>query len=148
MIDIPANVQILATIKRGTVYYLKDENFSSNEPHFFVVLNKNPRDNTILILACATSQIEKRKKNAQKLNFPPETLIEVSPSDFNLFSKNTLFDCNCVVERNMQSIIDKLSKKELKICSAEMPEKIISSLVSGVLLSSQVSEGNKKIIES
>jgi len=148
MIDIPANVHILTTIKRGTVYYFREENFSSVEPHYFVVLNKNPSNNSVIILVCATSQIEKRKRRAQILNFPIETLVEVSPSDFSLFSKNTIFDCNCVIEKNVQSIIDKLSKKQLIICSTQMPEKIMSLLVAGVLRSSQISEQNKKIIES
>ncbi len=148
MIDIPAHIRILATIKRGSVYYFKDESFSSAEPHYFVVLNKNPRNNTILILACATSQIEKRKQIASTLHFTKETLVEVSSSEFSLFTKTTLFDCNSVIEKSIQSLIDKLSHNELKVCAVAMPEKIVESLVKGALLSTQVSLGNKKIIES
>ena len=148
MIDIPCDVQILATIKRGTVYYFRDESFASEEPHYFVVLNKNPRNGNFLILACATSKIERRKEIAKKLSFPEETLVEVFPSDFSFFTKNTLFDCNSVIERNVQSVIDKLSNNALKICSENMPDYIVERLISGVLASSQVPEGNKKIMQS
>jgi len=148
MIDIPAHIRILATIKRGSVYYFKEDNFVSTEPHFFVVLNKNPKNNTVLILACATSQIEKRKEIARKLKFLEETLVEVSPSDFSFFTKSTLFDCNNVIEKSVQSLIDKLCNNCLEICSINMPENVVNSLIKGVLASSQVSEKNKKIMES
>lgn len=148
MIDIPANIRILATIKRGSVYYFNEENFISTEPHFFVVLNKNPKNNNILILACATSQTERRKEIAQKLKFPKETLVEVSPSEFSFFNKNTLFDCNCVIEKSTQSLIDKLCNNCLEICNKDMPDYIVKDIIKGVLLSSQVPEGSKKIMES
>ncbi len=148
MIDIPANAYIWTTIKRGSVYYFKDEGFSSSDPHYFVVLNKNPKNNNILILVCATSQIEKRKAIAQKLKFPEETLVEVSPLDFVFFKKNSLFDCNSVIEKSIESIIEKLSNNELQICPQDMPDDIVDTLVKGVLASNQVVEGNKKILNS
>ncbi|GMX59927.1 MAG: hypothetical protein MNSN_09430 [Minisyncoccus archaeiphilus] len=148
MIDIPADAYILTTIKRGSVYYFKNEEFASNEPHYFVVLNENPKNGNILILVCATSQVEKRKAIAQKMNFMEGTLVEVSPLDFTFFTKNSLFDCNNVIEINIGSIIEKLSNNELQICPQDMPDKIVNDLVRGVLVSNQVTEGNKKILIS
>lgn len=87
MIDIPADAYILTTIKRGSVYYFKNEEFTSNNPHYFVVLNENPKNGNVLILVCATSQVEKRKVIAQKMNFTEGTLVEVSPLDFSFFTK-------------------------------------------------------------
>jgi len=148
MIDIPADAYILTTIKRGSVYYFKNEEFASNSPHYFVVLNKNPKNGNILILVCATSQVEKRKAIAQKMKFMEGTLVEVSPLDFTFFTKNSLFDCNNVIEISIGSIIEKLSNNELQICPQDMPDKIVNNLVRGVLVSNQVTEGNKKILIS
>lgn len=37
MIDIPADAYILTTIKRGSVYYFKNEEFVSNSPHYYLL---------------------------------------------------------------------------------------------------------------
>ena len=60
--NIPAKVRILAEIQNGSVYYFEEEKLSSTEPHYFVVLNRNPRNEEFLILVCASSQIMKRKQ--------------------------------------------------------------------------------------
>lgn len=90
--DIPARVRILATIKTGSVYYFEEERLASNEPHYFVVLNRSPRTEELLILVCASSQVEKRQQIIQKLGFPQETLVFVSPVDYPLFTKDSIID--------------------------------------------------------
>ncbi len=59
MIDIPDEIRIKATIKTGTVYYFTEETFSSDEPHYFIVLNHNPAGANIITLVCSSSQIDK-----------------------------------------------------------------------------------------
>lgn len=147
MVDIPSHIQIGVTIKRGAVYYFKEDSFASQEPHFFVVLNQFPLTDTILVLACATSKVEKRKSIAEKLGFPQETLVFVGPSEYKEFSEQTVFDCNSIIEKSIQSLTDKLDAKELFLYKTEMPEEIVERLIVGVLMSPQVREGTKKIIQ-
>lgn len=147
MVDIPARVQIEATIKRGAVYYFKEESFPSQESHFFVVLNHSPLSDVILVLACASSQVEKRKDIAKRLNFPDTSLVFVSPLEYGEFSKDTVFDCNSVIEKSIQTLVGKLEQGELRLCGTEMPEEIINRLIAGVLVSPQIREGTKKIIQ-
>jgi len=90
--DIPAQVRILATMKTGSVYYFEEEQLSSTEPHYFVVLNKEPRTEEFLILVCASSQVEKRRQTIQKLGFPQETLVFVSSTDYRLFRRDTVIE--------------------------------------------------------
>lgn len=142
--DIPARIRILGGIKAGSVYYFEEDQLSSAEPHYFVVLNKNPKSDELLILVCASSQVERRKEIARKLCFPPETLVIVSPSDFVVFSKETVIDCNRVFERTPQSLIDKLEQGKLRVCVEPMPDNIVRSLVKGLLSSTQVAEKIKK----
>ena len=144
--DIPAHVHILATIRAGAIYYFKEEKLTSSEPHYFVVLNKNPRTEEVLILVCASSQVEKRSHIVQKLGFKTETLVFVSPDECSLFSKTTVIDCNTVFEKTSQSLINKLQQEKLKICTETMPVAIVEKLIKGVLISSQVSEKTKRLL--
>ena len=145
MVEIPNRIQIQATIRRGSVYYFEEDSFDSNEPHYFVVLNNNPNSDRILLLACASSQIQKSKNRRKKL--PQETLVEVSPSAYRYFKFNTIFDCNSITERSIQDLVDKLANGRLRICTEEMSNDIVDMLTAGALLSPLVKRGNKKILE-
>jgi len=144
--DILPSVRILVTIKTGSVYYFEEEELTSVEPHYFVVLNKNPRTEEFLILVCASSQIEKRQQIAQRLGFPSETQVLISPSEFSIFSVDTIIDCNRVFEKTSQTLIEKLEQNKLKVCTEMMPDGILQKLITGVLASSQVSEKIKLML--
>ncbi len=138
--------RISETIETGSVYYFEEEELSSDEPHYFIVLNKNPRAEEFLMLVCASSQVDKRKRIAKFLRFPEKTLVVVSPSEYPIFKKESVIDCNRVFEKTIQSLIDKLEKKQLKPCEKLMPKEIIQKLLSGMLASNQVSENVRKVI--
>lgn len=144
--DIPARVRVLAGIQAGSVYYFEEERLSSIEPHYFIVLNKSPRTEELLILVCASSQVDKRKHIAQKLGFPLETIVTISPSEFALFTKKTVVDCNGVFEKTAQSLIDKLEQEKLKVCTEIMPENIVQKLVTGIFASTQIADNIKKML--
>ena len=146
--DISARIQILAGIRTGAVYYFIEDSFPSSEPHYFVVLNKNPRTDELLILVCASSQVDKRIEIAKKLGFPTETLVIISPSEFSLFKKQTVIDCNRALEKTSRSLIEKLEQGKLKICTELMPVSIVEKLILGVLASSQVSEKVQRILSN
>jgi hypothetical protein len=126
--DIPAHVRILATIKTGSVYYFEEERLASNEPHYFVVLNRSPRTEELLILVCASSQVEKRRQIIQKLGFPQETLVSVSHAEYPLFTKDTIIDCNRAFEKTPESLIEKLEQGRLKVCGEVMSEHIVAKI--------------------
>lgn len=144
--DIPSSIRILATIKTGSVYYFEEEELSSDEPHYFVVLNQNPRTEEFLILVCASSQIEKRRQIMQRLGFPQETLVFVSPSEYPTFSKDTVIDCNRVFEKTSQTLIEKLDQNKLKVCTEIMSDTILQKLIRGILASTQISEKIKRML--
>lgn len=143
---IPPKIHLLSTIQTGVVYYLAEEFETSTEPHFFVLLNKEPRTDECLLLVCASSQVEKRKQIRQKLGFPSETLVFISPTEFPLFTKDTVIDCNSVFEKNTHFLIERMEQDKLKICSEIMPNLIVEKLIQGVLASSQVTRRIKKML--
>lgn len=144
--EISARVRILGAIQPGSVFYFEEETISSPEPHFFVVLNKNPRTEEVLILVCASSQVDKRKQAIKRLGFPPETLVFVSPTEYVLFKKDTVIDCNRAYEKAPQSLIEKLEQGKLKVCTEVMDGAIVEKLLTGVLASTQVVERVKQML--
>ncbi len=148
--DISARNRILGSIQSGAVYYFEEEepSFSSTEPHYFIVLNKSPRTDEVIVLVCASSQVEKRKQRAKKLGFSAETLVVISVSEYPLFTKETVIDCNRAFEKNIQSLADKLEQEKLKVCTELMPESIVAKLIQGILASTQISEKVQKMLSS
>jgi hypothetical protein len=142
-VDIPPDVQIKAILKPGSVFYFDDAALSSSEPHFFIVINKTPISDHLLLLVCSSTKIAKTKYRS--LNYPPSTLVEVSPSEYPDFSQDSIIDCNRVFPRSVQQLINKLSDGKLKLKS-EMPGKIVILLRQGVLDSPLVEEALKRII--
>lgn len=146
--EIPARVRLLAGIQSGSVYYFEDDQIASPEPHYYIVLNKNPRTEELLILVISTSQVEKRRQVAHRLGFPEETLVVVSPTEYTHFTKETAINCNNVFEKPVQSLVEKLESGRLRICTELMPDEIVQRIIAGVLVSTQVSINVQNILSS
>ena len=74
---------IRASIKSGSVYYFRAEEFSSLERHYFVVVNRDPQTDEVIVLACASSQIENTKR--LRRNCPEDTLVMITPEQHTIF---------------------------------------------------------------
>ena len=138
----------MAGIQTGSVFYFEDEQLYSSQPHYYVVLNKSPRTDEFLILVCASSQVAKRKRIAQKLGFRAGTLVFISPSEYPLFTRETVIDCNRAFEKTPQALAEKLDRGTLKVCTELMSPDIVQKLVSGLASSTQVSEKIKRAVRS
>ena len=141
MIDIPPEVVIKSSIKPGSVYYFPNEEFSSDEPHFFVVLNIAPASESVILLVCASSRIDKVKLRRRKL--PKDTLILIKPSQYPIFKVDSIFDCNYVIEQTIDKLVQRLSNGEL-LLKTEMEIGLVEILRRGVQLSPLVSDRIKE----
>lgn len=79
------------TLREGAVYYFPNRSLTSPEPHYFIVVNSDPLSQTVLLLAVVTSQVEAVKLRRADCR---ETLVEISPDEFKVFTKNSIIDCN------------------------------------------------------
>ncbi len=113
--DIPADVQIKATIRPGSVFYFVEEALSSDDPHYFIVLNHNPFTDDTLILVCSSSQTDKVKARVKKRGFPETTAIEILKNEYLSFTKDSIVDCNEVFLRKIEELVEKLKQKKLKL---------------------------------
>ncbi len=144
MVDVPPEVAIKATIKPGSVYYFVEESFASTEPHYFIVLNKTPIIDKLILLVSASSKIE----NVERIrrNFPSETLVIISPAQYTVFKYETIIDCNTIFEKPIDHLVDKLTQGELQL-KDEMDQRLVGKLREGVIASPLIEEYIKELIK-
>lgn len=144
MIDIPPEVAIKSSIRPGSVYYFPEDSFSSSDPHYFIVINKDPIEDKVIFLVWASSQIEKVKR--RRRSCPSETLVGITPDQYEGFIVNSVIDCNKVQERGIETLVDKLKQDKLKIMP-EMDVSLVQRLREGVLSSSQIERRIKMMLQ-
>jgi hypothetical protein len=139
--DLPLELNL--TLRSGTVYYFEHRGIHSTEPHFFAVINADPRSNNVLIMAVGSSQIE--KVQARRKNLPPETLVIVDSSEYPDFSKPTVIDCNQVFELSREELVQKFKTKELRY-HKDLPKSVLEKIWHGVHRSPRVDETHKQML--
>lgn len=72
--------------------------------------------------------------------------MKISPTEYTQFTKETVIDCNRAFEKSIQSLKDKLEAGRLKVCVEIMPEEIVTKIVQGMLVSTQISRNIQDII--
>ena len=121
--DIPADVQLKSTIRAGSVYYFPA--FSKNRRHFFIVMNIDPLNDSLIYLLCSSEQIQKvRDRN---WGSPSETLVEISPREYKGFTARSIVDCNKVHKQPLNQLIGKLSKGDLELLP-KMSDRLVEKL--------------------
>lgn len=141
--DISPEVALKGSIRPGSVYYFPSERLTSDESHYFVVINLDPFTEQITLLVCGSSRVESVKRRNK--DNPPETLVEVTPEEYSQFSEKTIFDCNSsVFKHTIDDLIQRLSSKRLEICLNDMPIEIVERLRVGVLASPVVEYNTKQ----
>lgn len=148
LLEIPPEIQMKASIRQGSVFYFKEDGFKTEKPHYFVVLNNSPIEDNIIILVCAvTFDLDVFQKISKNLPYiPKETYVDVTVEECSFLSKTTLFDCNQVFQRSVDSLITKLKHKQLRQIGY-IEEAVLERLTQGVLLSPKVTQEIKKIVK-
>jgi hypothetical protein len=144
MVTIPPEVQVRATIRAGSVYYFPEESFSSEEPHYFIVLNHRPLADRVLLLACSSSRMDAVRRRRRGL--PPETLVVIGTTDYPGFTMDSIVDCNSVIAKTIDELIAKLIRGQLK-SKVGMDLEIVRRLRAGVLASPMVPEELKQVLQ-
>jgi len=120
------------TLRGGSVYYFQERTLTSPQPHYFVVLNFNPRNDEFLILLTASSKVAEVKRRNRHL--PADTMVDVTPSEYADFSLPSIIDCNHWFRVSKQELLQKLQRRDAQE-KAPMPDTILSKLRAGVIAS-------------
>jgi hypothetical protein len=130
-------------LRSGSVFYFEARELSSIEPHFFVVLNRDPLGEELLLLTVFTSQIDKmRIRNRER----PDTIVEFGPSDYSPLTRQTAIDGNVIFRRGLGEMADLARQKSLNY-HPDLPLELMNRIRAAVLASPVIEDEDKERIQ-
>ncbi len=129
-------------LRAGSVFYFQSRELSSAEPHFFVVVNRDPIANRLLLLTIVTSKVEKvRFRNRERSH----TVVEISPTEYDEFSVLSAIDCNVVLEKPLSELVGLVKRQEVRY-HKNLPLAVFGKIRTAILASPLVEEELKALL--
>lgn len=122
--------------------YFSSDKLKTDVPHYFICIAKD--DGEILILACATSQFEKRKRFIELRGFPESTLVWIDPE--NGFTKDSYIDCKNYYDYTLTRFKSLYQSDKLEY-KGKISEAHLEQIHLGIKDSPQIEESIKELIE-
>ncbi|MFN2477014.1 MAG: hypothetical protein ABR526_11835 [Chthoniobacterales bacterium] len=115
---------------------------TSAEPHFFIVVNRDPLGSELLLLTIVTSNIsDVRVRNRTRM----ETVVEITPAEYREFSVASAIDCNTIFEKPLSELAEMVRRKEVRYHD-DLPDEIFARVRAAVLASRAVSDELKEML--
>ena len=135
-------MELRLCLRAGSVYYFQARELSSGEPHFFVVVNREPLTAKLLLLTIVTSKVDKvRIRNRER----PNTVVEISPKEYDEFKVLSAVDCNVVLEKPLSELVGLVKRKEVRY-HKDLPPEIFAKIKSAILASTLVADELKSLL--
>lgn len=99
----------------------------------------------MLLLAVASSKVEKVQQRAARQKLPEITIVEVSPEDYPDFTKPSCINCNQLFEKSLLELSHARGQRELRV-HADMPTALLERIIQGCLQSPLLTATQKKKI--
>lgn len=129
-------------LRAGSVFYFEARELSSPESHFFVVINRDPLGQDLLLMAVFTSQIDKvRLRNRTR----PETVVAFGPADYAPLTRPTAVDANVLFRRTPREMADLMQRKAVRF-HHDLPAPLLAQLRAAVLASPVIEDEDKDLI--
>ncbi len=146
--DIPVKIRIALGIEQGAVFNFHmemDGPKRQSKNRYFVVLNKNPKTDTALVLVTPTTQVAKRREFVQRAGISERTIVSVSPTEYPVFTSESAFNCNDIIEVSMDDLIRKVEDNG-SMNYPKIPDSILAKLIVGINESPRISPAIKKLL--
>lgn len=146
--DIPPKVRIPLCIEQGSVFNFHvdfDRPKRESKNRYFVVLNRNPKTDTLLIMVTSTTQIAKKLEFVKRAGISEQTIISVGPKEYSVFTNESVFNCNDVFEVNIQDLVRKIEDNG-SMNYPKISDIILAKLIIGVNESPRISADIKKLL--
>jgi hypothetical protein len=129
-------------LRAGSVYYFQSRELTSCEPHFFVVVNREPITTKLLLLTIVSSKVEKvRLRNRER----PHTVVEISPKEYGEFKVLSAVDCNVLLEKPLLELAGLVKRKEVRYYK-DLPPEIFAKIKVAILASPLVADELKLLL--
>jgi len=138
--DLPLELRL--GLRAGSVFYFEARELTSPDSHFFVVVNRDPLGQDLLLMTVFTSQIDKvRLRNRERL----ETVVEFGPADYSPLSRPTAIDANVVFHRTPREMAELIQRKAVRY-HPDLPAHLLAQVRAAILASPVVEEDDKDLI--
>ncbi|MFH1671245.1 MAG: hypothetical protein ABH889_00495 [Candidatus Portnoybacteria bacterium] len=146
--EIPPKIRIPLCIEQGSVFnFFIDFGDSKrrSKNRYFIVLNRNPKTDTALIMVTSTTQIQKKKEFVRRSGINRETIVEVKAKEYCIFTDDSAFNCNDIIEVRMKDLIRKIEENG-SMNYPKLPDDILQRIVVGVNKSPKISQTIKDLM--
>jgi hypothetical protein len=135
-------LELRAGLRAGSVFYFRSRELTSREPHFFIVVNREPVRTELLLLTIVTSNIaDVRTRNRTRM----ETVVEITPSEYSEFTRLSAVDCNVALEKPLAELAGMVRRKEVRY-HRDLPPEIFAKIKAAVLASPLVPDELKQML--
>ena len=129
-------------LRAGSVYYFQSRELRSGEPHFFIVVNRDPITTKLLLLTIVTSRVDKvRIRNRER----PHTVVEISPKEYDEFKVLSAVDCNVILEKSLSELAGLVSRKEVRY-HKDLSPAVFAKIKAAILASPLVADELKLLL--
>lgn len=135
-------LELRVGLRAGSVFYFQSRELTSAQPHFFIVVNRDPIGDQLLLLTIVTSNVaDARTRNRSRL----QTIVEISPAQYREFKVDSVVDCNVVVEKPLSELSGMVRRQEVRY-HRDMPADIFARIRTAVLASPLVPDDFKQML--
>lgn len=114
------------TLREGSIYYFEERTLTSEQPHYFLVINSEPLSQHVLVLGVVTSKVEETKKRRHDC---PECLVELGPAELpGVLKKASIVDCNSPKRVPLAEFNARFVRKEIRCFGKDLPSALRKSL--------------------
>jgi len=134
------DLKLRLSLREGSVYYFPHHSLTSPEPHYFIVVNSDPLTQKVLLLAVVTSQIDNVKLRRKACL---ETLVELTPKEFDVLTKPSIVDCNDLKEVPLADFNAHYVAKKIRYFDKDLPAALRRALRKAIHASIVLSDEQK-----
>ncbi len=135
-------LELRVGLRAGSVYYFRSRELTSERPHFFIVVNRDPIGSQVLLLTIVTSNVaDARTRNRNRL----QTIVEITPAEYREFKVHSVVDCNVVLEKPLSELSGMVRRNEVRY-HRDLPAKIFAKIKTAVLASPLVPDELKQML--
>jgi len=135
-------LELRVGLRAGSVYYFRSRELTSERPHFFIVVNRDPIGSQLLLLTIVTSNVaDARTRNRNRL----QTIVEITPEEYREFKVHLVVDCNVVLEKPLSELSGMVRRNEVRY-HCDLPAEIFAKIKTAVLASPLVPDELKDML--
>lgn len=146
--EIAPKIRIPLCVEQGSVFNFSvdfGDSKRQSKNRYFVVLNRNPKTDTALIMVTSTTQIEKKREFVKRAGISDKTIVEIKAREYCIFTSDSAFNCNEVFEVNMSDLIRKIEENG-SMNYSKLPDNILKQIIAGINESPKISQSIKDLM--